>query len=463
MHELRTFLRRLERTGELRRVETPLDPVLETTALAREVLRADGPALLMTAVGDSPHPMLANLFGSRRRVEAALGDRPLASLRELGHLLASLREPRLPGSLREALSHWPELGQLAYVTPKPVKEAAFNDIVLQGDAIDLTRLPIQTCWPEDAGPLVTLGLVTTRGTRKTRQNVAIYRQQVIGPRRLIMRWLPHRGGALDFADWCADRPGEPFPLLVSIGVDPATLLAAVAPIPDTVGEYEFAGLLRGERTRVWHSRLTGLDAAAGAEIVLEGFIHPGDTALEGPFGDHTGHYNAQGEFPVFTVETMRLRSGAIYHGSYMGRSPHDEPSVMAMALNEVFSALEQGAIEGQENPIDVVRFSSFFEVAPYVAETNHLFGNFHFQLWGDTFDAYPAEVQEIILEASDEVSAEYRATSIAEAEANKEFLVGEGVEFSSIDIDEWRAAVSDLIDEANPQVREWANAILDLR
>ena len=343
MHELRAFLRRLEREGDLRRVETPLDPVLETTALAREVLRADGPALLMTAVEGSSHPMLANLFGSRRRVEAALGDRPIASLRELGHLLASLREPRLPGSLREALSHWPELGQLAHVTPKPVKEAAFNDIVLQGEAIDLTRLPIQTCWPEDAGPLVTLGLVTTRGTRKMRQNVAIYRQQVIGPRRLIMRWLPHRGGALDFADWCADRPGQPFPLLVSIGVDPATLLAAVAPIPDTVGEYEFAGLLRGERTRVWHSRLTGLDAAAGAEIVLEGFIHPGDTALEGPFGDHTGHYNAQGQFPVFTVETMRLRSGAIYHGSYMGRSPHDEPSVMAMALNEVFVPLLQRA------------------------------------------------------------------------------------------------------------------------
>jgi len=343
MHELRSFLRRLERAGELRRVETPLDPVLETTALAREALRADGPALLMTAVGTSPHPMLANLFGSRRRVEAALGDRPIASLRELGQLLAALREPRLPGSLREALAQWPELGQLAHVTPKTVTEAAFNDLVLQGDEIDLARLPIQTCWPEDAGPLLTLGLVTTRGTRKQRQNVAIYRQQVIGPRRLIMRWLPHRGGALDFADWCADRPGEPFPLLVSIGVDPATLLAAVAPIPDTVGEYEFAGLLRGERTRVWHSRLTGLDAAAGAEIVLEGFIHPGDTALEGPFGDHTGHYNAQGEFPVFTVETMRLRSGAIYHGSYMGRSPHDEPSVMAMALNEVFVPLLQRA------------------------------------------------------------------------------------------------------------------------
>ena len=341
MHDLRTFLRRLERAGDLRRVDTPLDPVLETTALAREVLRANGPALLLNNVRGSVHPMLANLFGSRRRIEAALNDRPLASLRELGQLLASLREPRLPGSLREALSQWPELGQLAHVTPKRVPEADFNHEQWHGEAIDLHRLPIQTCWPEDAGPLLTLGLVTTRGTRQSRQNVAIYRQQLVGPRRLIMRWLSHRGGALDYADWCADRPGEPFPVLVSLGVDPATLLAAVAPIPESVSEYAFAGLLRGERTRVWHSPLTGLDAPAGAEILLEGFIQPGDEALEGPFGDHTGHYNAQGHFPVFTVETMRLREGAIYHGSYMGRSPHDEPSVLAEALNEVFVPLLQ--------------------------------------------------------------------------------------------------------------------------
>lgn len=343
MHDLRDFLRRLERSGDLRRVEAELDPVLETTALSRRALLERGPALLFENVRGSAHPMLGNLFGHRRRIEAALGDRPLASMRELGALLASLREPRLPGSLREALAQWPELGQLAHVTPKRVADAAFNHTILEGDDIDLARLPIQTCWPEDAGPLLTLGLVTTRGTRQPRQNVAIYRQQPIGPRRLIMRWLPHRGGALDFADWRRDRGTEPFPLLVSIGVDPATLLAAVAPIPDAVSEYAFAGLLRGDRTRVWHSRRTGLDAPAGAEVLLEGFIHPGDEALEGPFGDHTGHYNAQGLFPVFTVETMRLRAGALYHGSYMGRSPHDEPSVMAMALNDVFVPLLQRA------------------------------------------------------------------------------------------------------------------------
>ena len=284
----------------------------------------------------SRHPLLGNLFGHRHRIELALGGRPLASLRELGELLASIKEPRWPSSLRQALATWPELAQLAHVAPKPTSEAGFNDIVLEGDDIDLGSLPIQRCWPGDVARLITFGLVVTRGTRQPRQNVAIYRQQLIGRNRVIMRWLPHRGGALDFADFRAAHPGKPFPLLVAIGADPATMLAAVAPVPDTLSEYEFAGLLRGARTRVWHSTLTGLDAPAGAEILLEGFIEPGDTALEGPFGDHTGYYNAQGEFPVFTVKRLRMRRDAIYHGSYMGRSPGDEPSVLSSALNEVF-------------------------------------------------------------------------------------------------------------------------------
>ena len=284
----------------------------------------------------SRHPLLGNLFGHRDRIELALGGRPLASLRELGELLASIKEPRWPSSLRQALATWPELAQLAHVAPKPTSEAGFNDIVLEGNDIDLGSLPIQRCWPGDVARLITFGLVVTRGTRQPRQNVAIYRQQLIGRNRVIMRWLPHRGGALDFADFRAAHPGKPFPLLVAIGADPATMLAAVAPVPDTLSEYEFAGLLRGARTRVWHSTLTGLDAPAGAEILLEGFIEPGDTALEGPFGDHTGYYNAQGEFPVFTVKRLRMRRDAIYHGSYMGRSPGDEPSVLSSALNEVF-------------------------------------------------------------------------------------------------------------------------------
>jgi 4-hydroxy-3-polyprenylbenzoate decarboxylase len=335
-HDLRSFLARLERGGHLARVQAPVDPELETTALCLRALREGGPALLMERPTRGTQPFLGNLFGHRDRIEAALAGRPLASLRELGELLAAVKEPRWPSGLRQALDTWPELAQLAHVAPRRVADAAFLDETLEGDAVDLSRLPIQRCWPGDAGPLITLGLVVTRGPRKPRQNVAIYRMQVLGPDRVAMRWLPHRGGALDFAEFQAAHPGERFPVLVAIGTDPATLLAAVAPVPDTLGEYEFAGLLRGERTRVWHSARTGLDAPAGAEILLEGFIAPGDTALEGPFGDHTGYYNAQAHFPVLTIERMHLRHGAIYQGSYMGRAPHDEPSVLASALNEVF-------------------------------------------------------------------------------------------------------------------------------
>jgi 4-hydroxy-3-polyprenylbenzoate decarboxylase len=340
-HDLRGFLVRLERERQLVRVSAPVDPHLESTALCHRALREGGPALLMETIAGSAHAHLGNLFGHRNRIEMAMADRPLASLRELGRLLASIKEPRWPSNLRQALAQWPELAQLAHAAPQRVREAGFLDEAVECGDIDLARLPIQHCWPDDAGKLITLGLVVTRGTRQPRQNIAIYRQQVIGKNRVVMRWLPHRGGALDYADWRVAHPDKPFPVLVAIGTDPATLLAAVAPVPDTLSEYEFAGLLRGERTRVWRSEMTGLDAPAGAEILLEGFIHPDDTALEGPFGDHTGYYNAQDRFPVFTIEHMRLRRGAIYQGSYMGRAPHDEPSVLAMALNEVFVPILQ--------------------------------------------------------------------------------------------------------------------------
>jgi 4-hydroxy-3-polyprenylbenzoate decarboxylase len=340
-HDLRGFLARLERERQLARIDAPVDPHLESTALCHRALREGGPALLMENPAGSTHAFLGNLFGHRRRIELALAGRPLSGLRELGRLLAAIKEPRWPSSLRAALAQWPELAQLAHVAPEIVREAGFLDETVAGGDIDLAHLPIQHCWPNDAGRLVTLGLVITRGTRQPRQNVAIYRQQVIGANRVIMRWLPHRGGALDYADWKQAHPQQPFPVLVAIGADPATLLAAVAPVPDTLSEYEFAGLLRGARTRVWRSELTGLDAPSGAEILLEGFIHPDDTALEGPFGDHTGYYNARDRFPVFSIERLRLRRDAIYHGSYMGRAPHDEPSVLALALNELFVPILQ--------------------------------------------------------------------------------------------------------------------------
>ena len=341
MHDLRSFLQHLSRHRQLLESDAPVDPVLESTTLSLRALREGGPALLMNKAVGSPHAMLGNLFGHRRRIELAIGDRPLASLHELGQLLASLKEPRWPSSLREALHSWPELAQLAHVAPRQVDDAAFCEQVYEGDQVDLGRLPIQHCWPEDAGRLITFGLVITRGVHQRRQNLAIYRQQVIGRNRVIMRWLAHRGGAQDYASWQQAWPDRPFPVLVAIGADPATMLAAVAPVPDTLSEYEFAGLLRGARSRVWRSQATGLDAPAGAEILLEGVIHPGDTALEGPFGDHTGYYNAQGTFPVLTVERMYLRHDAIYHGSYMGRSPHDEPSVLSMALNDIFVPILQ--------------------------------------------------------------------------------------------------------------------------
>jgi 4-hydroxy-3-polyprenylbenzoate decarboxylase len=338
-HDLRGFLGRLEERKELRRLASPVDPDLESTAFCLRALKAGGPAVLFERPKGSGHALLGNLFGHRRRIEVALGDRPAGSLTALGELLASLREPRWPLTLPDALEAWPQFAQLAHVAPVRVRDAAFTHCALEGPDVDLERLPIQRCWPGDAGRLITFGLVVTRGTRQSRQNVAIYRQQLLAPNRVILRWLAHRGGALDHADWQADRPGQPFPVLVAIGADPATLLAAVAPIPDALGEYEFAGLLRGERTRITRGSLTGLDAPAGAEVVLEGFVHPGDSAPEGPFGDHTGHYNASAPFPVLTVESMRFRENALYHGSYMGKPPFDEPSVLAMALNDLFVPL----------------------------------------------------------------------------------------------------------------------------
>src|SRR5262245_2633576 len=255
-HDLRSFIDGLSSTGRLRRVAEPIDPELDSTAFCLRTLRAQGPALLFEQPKGSSHALLGNLFGHRDRIEAALAGRPLGSLRELGELLASVKEPRWPSSLRDALELWPEFAQLAHVAPRRIAEAPFCDEVRTGADVDLRCLPIQRCWPGDAGPLITFGLVVTRGTRRRRQNVAIYRQQLIAPNRVIMRWLPHRGGALDYADWRAAHPDKPFPVVVAIGADPATMLAAVAPVPDTLSEYEFAGLLRGERTRVWPSALT---------------------------------------------------------------------------------------------------------------------------------------------------------------------------------------------------------------
>jgi 4-hydroxy-3-polyprenylbenzoate decarboxylase len=337
--DLREFLVQLEARGELKRIAAPVSPRLEITEISSRVLQAGGPALLFEKPAGHGIPVLANLFGTVRRVAAAMGAEDEKSLREIGRLLAYLKEPEPPTSLRDLWEKFPLFKQVLNMAPKTRSGGACQEIVWEGGDVDLARLPVQTCWPGDAGPLITWGLTVTRGPAKKRRNLGIYRQQVIGARRLIMRWLAHRGGALDYQDHL-NVSKEPFPVAVAIGADPATLLAAVTPIPDTLGEYQFAGLLRGARTELVRCVSHDLEVPASAEIVLEGFIRPGDTAEEGPHGDHTGYYNEAERFPVMSVERITMRREPIYHSTYTGKPP-DEPSVLGLALNEVFVPLLQ--------------------------------------------------------------------------------------------------------------------------
>ncbi|HET6724828.1 MAG TPA: 4-hydroxy-3-polyprenylbenzoate decarboxylase [Gammaproteobacteria bacterium] len=336
--DLRDFIRQLEAAGELKRIALEIDPHLEMTEICDRTLKAGGPALLFEHPKGHSIPVLGNLFGTPERVALAMGQDSVAALRDVGRLLATLKSPEPPAGLRDAWSKLPLFKQVLAMAPKVVRDAPCQAHVIEGNAVDLADLPIQTCWPDDAGPLVTWGLVTTRGPLKPRQNMGIYRQQVIGRNQLIMRWLAHRGGALDFRDWRKAHPGEPFPIAVTLGADPATILAAVTPVPDTLSEYAFAGLLRGGRTELVRCIGSELEVPASAEIVLEGVIHPDESAPEGPFGDHTGYYNEVERFPVFTVERITHRDNPIYHSTYTGRPP-DEPAVLGVALNEVFVPL----------------------------------------------------------------------------------------------------------------------------
>ena len=339
-HDLRDFIAQLEKLGELKRVSTAVSPHLEMTEICDRVLRAQGPAILFEKPTAHTMPVLGNLFGTPRRVALGMGEESTQALREIGKLLAYLKEPEPPKGLKDAWDKWPVLKQVLNMAPKIVSSAPCQEIVWQGNQVDLGRLPIQTCWPDDVAPLITWGLVVTRGPNKPRQNLGIYRQQVIAPNKVIMRWLAQRGGALDYQDWCTAHPGQPFPLAVVIGADPATILGAVTPVPDSLSEYQFAGLLRGAKTELVKCLGSDLQVPASAEIVLEGVIHPGEAALEGPFGDHTGYYNEQEKFPVFTIERITMRRDPIYHSTYTGKPP-DEPSMLGVALNEVFVPLLQ--------------------------------------------------------------------------------------------------------------------------
>jgi len=333
--DLRDFIRQLETLGELKRIPMEVDPYLEITEICDRTLRHGGPALLFENVRDSDVPLLGNLFGTTRRVALGMGEESVEALQEVGSLLAMLKEPEAPKGMRDAWEKLPVFRKVLDMAPKEKKGAPCQEVIIEGEAVDLSTIPIQTCWPEDAAPLITWGLVVTRGPDKPRLNLGIYRMQVLGRNRVIMRWLSHRGGALDFKAWQQLHPGESYPVAVALGTDPATTLAAVTPVPDSLSEYAFAGLLRGSRTEVTTCIGSDLQVPASAEFVLEGHIHPDDMAREGPFGDHTGYYNEVDHFPVFTIDRITHRRDPIYHSTYTGRPP-DEPAVLGVALNEVF-------------------------------------------------------------------------------------------------------------------------------
>jgi 4-hydroxy-3-polyprenylbenzoate decarboxylase len=338
--DLRDFIRQLEAKGELVRITQPIDTDLEMTEIADRTLRAGGPALLFENPKNHDMPVLANLFGTPERVALGMGEDSVVALREFGKLRAYLNEPEPPNGLKDLWEKLPVFKQVLNMPAKVLKKAPCQEVVLTGDDVDLSKIPVQRCWPGDAAPLVTWGLSVTKGPHKKRQNLGIYRQQVIGKNKLIMRWLSHRGGALDFREWCQTHPGEPYPVSVALGADPATILGAVTPVPDTLSEYAFAGLLRGDKTEVVKSISNDLQVPASAEIVLEGYIAQDETAPEGPYGDHTGYYNEVDDFPVFTVTHITHRKNPIYHSTYTGRPP-DEPAILGVALNEVFVPILQ--------------------------------------------------------------------------------------------------------------------------
>ncbi|WP_027707565.1 4-hydroxy-3-polyprenylbenzoate decarboxylase [Zooshikella ganghwensis] len=338
--DLRDFIKQLEKKGELKRIKHPVDPYLEITEIADRTLRRQGPALLFESPKGSSIPLLANLFGTPERVAYGMGAESVAHLREIGQLLAYLKEPEPPKGMKDAWEKLPIFKQVMHMSPKQVRTAPCQQEIFEASDVDLTTLPIQTCWPGDVAPLVTWPLVITQGPHKPRYNLGIYRMQLLGRNKLIMRWLSHRGGAIDYQEWQSVNPGKPFPVAVALGADPATILGAVTPVPDTLSEYAFAGLLRGSKTELVKCHTSDLQVPASAEIVLEGYIYPDELAPEGPYGDHTGYYNEVDNFPVFTVECITHRKNPIYHSTYTGRPP-DEPAILGVALNEVFVPILQ--------------------------------------------------------------------------------------------------------------------------
>lgn len=345
--DLRDFIAQLQQQNELKQIVTPVSPFLEMTEICDRTLRTEGPALLFTKPTGHSIPVLGNLFGTPKRVAMGMGASDISELRKIGHVLSSLKEPDPPKGFKDILGLGSLVKAVWDMAPKELRGAPCHDIVWEGQDVDLSRLPIQHCWPGDIAPLITWGLVITKGPHKKRQNLGIYRQQVLGRNKVIMRWLAHRGGALDFREHALATKGAPYPIAVALGADPATILGAVTPVPDSLSEYQFAGLLRGSRTELVKAIGSELRVPASAEIVLEGHIYPDakhpsgyEHALEGPYGDHTGYYNEQDSFPVFTIDRITMRRDPIYHSTYTGKPP-DEPAILGVALNEVFIPLLQ--------------------------------------------------------------------------------------------------------------------------
>ncbi len=343
---LREFLERLETEGRLVRVKEPVSTELEMTEIQTRVLAQGGPAILFENVlnerGEkSDMPVLVNLFGTVERVAWGM-DRTPDQLREVGETLAFLRQPEPPRGVKDAIELLPLAKQVMSMRPKKVRSGPVQDVVLTGDDIDLFRLPIQTCWPGEPAPLITWPLIVTKGPSDKAEdnyNLGIYRMQRLGKNKTLMRWLKHRGGAQQYQRW-KDEKKEPVPAAAVIGADPGTILAAVTPVPDTLSEYQFAGLLRGKKVPLVDCKTVPLQVPATAEMVIEGYVSLDEYGDEGPYGDHTGYYNSVEQFPVFNVTAITMRKDPIYLSTYTGRPP-DEPSVLGEALNEVFIPLLQ--------------------------------------------------------------------------------------------------------------------------